>query len=45
MYLLFKMKLIDFEMVVVWVFGSIYSVNWKYIVVMLLWFIILILFI
>ena len=41
MYLL-KMKSTDFEMAAVWVSGSIYSANWKYIVAMLPWLIILI---
>ena len=42
MYLSLKMKSTDFEMVAVWVSGSIYSANWKYIVAMLPWLIILI---
>ena len=41
MYLSLKMKSTDFEMAV-WVSGSIYSANWKYIVAMLPWLIILI---
>ena len=36
------MKSTDFEMAAVWVSGSIYSANWKYIVAMLPWLIILI---
>ena len=40
--LITKMKSTDFEMVAVWVSGSIYSANWKYIVAMLPWLIILI---
>ena len=42
MYLSLKMKSTDFEMAAVWVSGSIYSANWKYIVAMLPWLIILI---
>lgn len=36
-----KMKASDFEMATVWVSGSIWSANWKYIVSMLPWFIFL----
>lgn len=36
------MKAADFEMATVWVSGSIYNANWKYIVAMLPWVIILI---
>ncbi len=36
------MKSTDFEMAAVWVSGSIYSANWKYIIAMLPWLIILI---
>ena len=42
MYLSLKMKSTDFEMAAVWVSGSIYSANWKYIIAMLPWLIILI---
>ncbi|WP_433770097.1 FecCD family ABC transporter permease [Bacillus wiedmannii] len=42
MYVSLKMKSTDFEMAAVWVSGSIYSANWKYIVAMLPWLIILI---
>ena len=41
MYLSLKMKSTDFEMAAVWVSG-IYSANWKYIIAMLPWLIILI---
>ncbi len=42
MYISLKMKATDFEMVAVWVSGSIYNSNWQYIVAMLPWLIILI---
>lgn len=42
LYLSLKMKATDFEMAAVWVSGSIYNANWKYIVAMLPWFILLI---
>ncbi|MGE7604539.1 FecCD family ABC transporter permease [Peribacillus sp. NPDC097675] len=42
LYISLKMKSSDFEMATVWISGSIYSANWKYIVAMLPWLIILI---
>ncbi|SDY38594.1 iron ABC transporter permease [Bacillus sp. 166amftsu] len=42
MYLSLKMKATDFEMATVWVSGSIYNANWKYIIAVLPWLIILI---
>ncbi|WP_459499968.1 FecCD family ABC transporter permease [Bacillus sp. C1] len=42
MYISLKMKATDFEMAAVWVSGSIYNANWKYIVAMLPWIIILV---
>ena len=42
LYLSLKMKSTDFEMATVWISGSIYDANWKYIVSMLPWLIILI---
>ncbi|MGG2014538.1 FecCD family ABC transporter permease [Bacillus sp. S10(2024)] len=41
-YLSLKMKATDFEMAAVWVSGSIYNANWKYIIAMLPWLIILV---
>lgn len=41
LYISLKMKSSDFEMATVWISGSIYSANWKYIVAMLPWLIIL----
>ena len=42
LYLSLKMKSTDFEMATVWISGSIYDANWKYIISMLPWLIILI---
>lgn len=42
LYLTLKMKASDFEMATVWILGSIYDANWKYIFSMLPWLIILI---
>ncbi|MFJ7747562.1 FecCD family ABC transporter permease [Peribacillus sp. NPDC097295] len=42
LYISLKMKSSDFEMATVWISGSIYSANWKYIIAMLPWLIILI---
>ncbi|MBU3574200.1 iron ABC transporter permease [Priestia aryabhattai] len=42
LYLSLKMKASDFEMATVWISGSIYDANWKYIVSMLPWLLILI---
>ncbi|WP_369903070.1 FecCD family ABC transporter permease [Bacillus manliponensis] len=42
LYVSLKMKAADFEMATVWVSGSIYNANWKYIVAMLPWVIILV---
>nr|WP_242219324.1 iron ABC transporter permease [Bacillus cereus group sp. BfR-BA-01380] len=41
-YLSLKMKATDFEMAAVWISGSIYNANWKYIIAMLPWLIILV---
>lgn len=41
MYVSLKMNPKDFEMAVVWLSGSIYSANWKFVVTMLPWLIIL----
>lgn len=42
LYLSLKMKASDFEMATVWISGSIYDANWKYIVSILPWLLILI---
>jgi len=42
LYLSLKMKSTDFEMATVWISGSIYDANWKYIISMLPWLLILI---
>jgi iron complex transport system permease protein len=42
LYLSLKMKASDFEMATVWLNGSIYNANWKFIVTMLPWLIVLI---
>lgn len=42
LYLSLKMKPADFEMATVWISGSIWSANWKYIAAMLPWFVFLI---
>ncbi|MBW7475469.1 iron ABC transporter permease [Paenibacillus oenotherae] len=42
MYVSLKMNPSDFEMAVVWLAGSIYSANWKFVVTMLPWLIVLV---
>nr|WP_234396983.1 iron ABC transporter permease [Bacillus massiliglaciei] len=42
LYLSLKMKAADFEMATVWISGSIYNANWKYIIAMLPWILVLV---